>query len=873
MFLSIAENEQEKYEQRTLAALHNVTMDFEFSEIPCARAVEGCLKFNTFQGQMLIKWLKRHGYINSNKAGFLLAKQLATRGFIVSIDKNEPRAHFRDSTHVYAIVDENERPGAPHNLAGNLSRVDFMKKAKRIERDHWMDLSWRQSMYLFLEEPSSMAARFVSFFLLFCVIVSCLSYAMLSIPKANQTYRWLPFDYIELVTVVFFTGDYLIRLINAPCMSSLYWMKPSDLVSRDRKEMKLRDKFLLHEARKRKGFEDVVDELSLLDESHIDDRFKELSSITRSKRSVNKIDDQEALGSLGLATEGITRLSRAKFEKAQTLDRGLGRIRISVWYNMKQKKLWVRLFGAENLLPLTVNKLVNPYAKMYLLPDSKQQHIKVARVINRTLNPSWDIDFSFDITYNELQSMQRTLGVSVWGHHWFSEDEFLGQVLVEMKDTPRILNSTVPRAKFWGCCTRMEGNGASDLEIMKMSRFHGLQPKDTSQLKKKLFQTRRRFNLVILTSANKVWRFIIKPLNIVDLISVLPFYLEVIMMEAGILYSGAYFGFFKILRLTRMFRVFKLGKYSALLMRFARVMWKASDAFSMMFFLVVIGMVVFGTMLYYAEGGTLVEDEYLRNRGVHMGPQDVGQESSPFLSIPSTFWFIIVTITQVGYGDQVPTTLGGYAVTVLIMHAGMFLLAMPITIIGSILTYDIDHHARKSQKERQHEEQRFKRFLCQTVRNERLRQLSSRVTKRKFRKNVRRVMMSTTTDEQKQQKIMERERKEELEEQELMESEHNRRAQLRMLNGGLEEESSASQETTNELILSGNVGDGSDKLRTQQRRGSLTDAGVFPQTIVVTKEDDDKELLELIGKMKYTSQELIYACEQVQKYASLLPNM
>ena len=54
-----------------------------------------------------------------------------------------------------------------------------------------------------------------------------------------------------------------------------------------------------------------------------------------------------------------------------------------------------------------------------------------------------------------------------------------------------------------------------------------------------------------------------------------------------------------------------------------------------------------------------------------------------FRSIPHAIWFMLVTMTTVGYGDVSPNTGVGKAVTVLAMIFGVLFLSMPLAIVGN----------------------------------------------------------------------------------------------------------------------------------------------------------------------------------------------
>jgi hypothetical protein len=57
-----------------------------------------------------------------------------------------------------------------------------------------------------------------------------------------------------------------------------------------------------------------------------------------------------------------------------------------------------------------------------------------------------------------------------------------------------------------------------------------------------------------------------------------------------------------------------------------------------------------------------------------------------FTSIPSTMWFLSVTMTTVGYGDMIPMSYGGIWCSVIGMMFGMLFIAIPITLVGNNFT-------------------------------------------------------------------------------------------------------------------------------------------------------------------------------------------
>lgn len=160
-----------------------------------------------------------------------------------------------------------------------------------------------------------------------------------------------------------------------------------------------------------------------------------------------------------------------------------------------------------------------------------------------------------------------------------------------------------------------------------------------------------------------VLAYVLQAMNIVDFVAILPAYLGVIFEGS----SGGGLAVLRILRMARILRMIKVGSYAENLALVAEGMKRSRTGLLLMVYLVSIFMIIMASVLYQIEGDPTTVD----------GSPDV------FVSIPHTFWCIIVTMTSVGYGDMYPTSDLGRAVTSFIMLAGILTLAVPITLIGN----------------------------------------------------------------------------------------------------------------------------------------------------------------------------------------------
>lgn len=186
--------------------------------------------------------------------------------------------------------------------------------------------------------------------------------------------------------------------------------------------------------------------------------------------------------------------------------------------------------------------------------------------------------------------------------------------------------------------------------------------------------------------------------NILDLLSVLPFYVELALQS---LESVSAFQALRSIRLVRCLRIFRLSTYSVGMNLMVESVTHSLQPLSILSFFLFIGVVLFSSLMYYAErascpdvkamlaAGTFDayrEDCWLLGDGFTKSGElccDQYGAAYDFTSIVDAFWWAIVTMTTVGYGDRYPRTPAGKLVGGLTMLCGIVLISLPIAVVGS----------------------------------------------------------------------------------------------------------------------------------------------------------------------------------------------
>ena len=160
-----------------------------------------------------------------------------------------------------------------------------------------------------------------------------------------------------------------------------------------------------------------------------------------------------------------------------------------------------------------------------------------------------------------------------------------------------------------------------------------------------------------LLSARKPLRYARSFFGIVDLLTVIPTYLDLLLPGSRFLLV------IRILRVLRIFRVLKLARYVGEANTLLQAV-HASGRKIMVFLMAIITIVVIlGSMMYLVEGA-----------------------EHGFTSIPVSIYWAIVTLTTVGYGDISPKTPVGQALAVIVMVLGYSIIAVPTGIFSVELT-------------------------------------------------------------------------------------------------------------------------------------------------------------------------------------------
>ncbi|MGH0162968.1 UNVERIFIED_CONTAM: hypothetical protein FKN15_055621 [Acipenser sinensis] len=163
--------------------------------------------------------------------------------------------------------------------------------------------------------------------------------------------------------------------------------------------------------------------------------------------------------------------------------------------------------------------------------------------------------------------------------------------------------------------------------------------------------------------------FVKNLLNIIDCVAILPFYLEMALSGLSSKAAKDALGFLRVVRFVRILRIFKLTRHFVGLRVLGHTLKASTNEFLLLIIFLALGVLIFATMIYYAER-------------LGASPNDpTASDHTQFKNIPIGFWWAVVTMTTLGYGDMYPKTWSGMLVGALCALSGVLTIAMPVPVI------------------------------------------------------------------------------------------------------------------------------------------------------------------------------------------------
>jgi voltage-gated potassium channel len=160
--------------------------------------------------------------------------------------------------------------------------------------------------------------------------------------------------------------------------------------------------------------------------------------------------------------------------------------------------------------------------------------------------------------------------------------------------------------------------------------------------------------------ASSRWRYFLRPMSIIDLLAILPFYLSLFVVID-----------LRFLRLFRLLRLLKLSRHFQSMGLLMQVIYQERQPLMSSIIIMLATLLLASSLIYLAEH--------------HVQPE-------LFSSIPAAMWWGIATLTTVGYGDITPITPLGRFLGSIIAVLGVGTFALPTGILASAFSEQLKQH-------------------------------------------------------------------------------------------------------------------------------------------------------------------------------------
>lgn len=159
--------------------------------------------------------------------------------------------------------------------------------------------------------------------------------------------------------------------------------------------------------------------------------------------------------------------------------------------------------------------------------------------------------------------------------------------------------------------------------------------------------------------APRKWVFFKAPLNLVDLLAILPYFVSFVMEELkDTLVIGRAGKVLRLVRVMRILRVFKLVRHFNGLQSLLSTLKQAYKELGLLMVLVSVCVLTFSSLIYFAEKDAVAKWSFM-----------------------DSFWWGLMVLTTVGYGARAPHTWAGQIIGGFCALIGVFILALPVPIV------------------------------------------------------------------------------------------------------------------------------------------------------------------------------------------------
>lgn len=174
------------------------------------------------------------------------------------------------------------------------------------------------------------------------------------------------------------------------------------------------------------------------------------------------------------------------------------------------------------------------------------------------------------------------------------------------------------------------------------------------------------------------WKFISSGTGIVDLIAISPIFFHLTgLLGLGVGARQSDFRFIRILKITRLLRIFKMNSFTNSITVVADVFKEKRHDLGITLFVTFVLLLVSSTIMWYVEGE---------------------EQPELFPNILASFWWAIATLTTVGYGDVFPITPLGKFLSGFIALLGIGLVALPAGILSSAFIEKLENGTIKEEE-------------------------------------------------------------------------------------------------------------------------------------------------------------------------------